>query len=58
LGDLENKTATLAKSAHRQLRPMASSLNRRLIFPDGSAVRTTLEGRRKRLRDLFQPPAG
>jgi excisionase family DNA binding protein len=81
--DLEKRTATLTKTGHRQLRPMARriytrplvdrilaairsggqdqvvsrhddgtiSLNTRLIFPDGSAFRMTLEGRRKRLRE-------
>jgi hypothetical protein len=80
--DLEEKTATLAKTGHRQLRPMAKRIsikpllerilnairlgkeddlvswhhdevfvNTTTIFPKGSAVRMTLEGRRKRLRD-------
>jgi hypothetical protein len=80
--DLDKRTTTLAKTGHRQLRPMANriyikplveialatirsggdnelvsrhgdgtvSLNTTLIFPKGSAVRMTLEGRRKRVR--------
>jgi hypothetical protein len=81
--DLERKTAIVAKTGHRQLRPMAQriyikplveraiaamrsgerdelvwwhddgtvSLNTTLIFHGGSAVRMTLEERRKRLRE-------
>lgn len=81
-GRVRVKTATLAKTGHRQLRPMAKRIyikplverildairlgkeddlvswhhdevfvNTTTIFPKGSAVRMTLEGRRKRLRD-------
>jgi hypothetical protein len=81
--DLAKKTAILAKTGHRQLRPMArriyikplvdrilaalrggsesdlvfrhddgtTTLNTTLIFPGGSAVSMTLEGRRKKLRE-------
>jgi hypothetical protein len=81
--DLEKKTATLAKTGHRQLRPMAKRIyikplvgqilaavrsgkedelvswhdngmvfvNTTTIFPKASAVRMTLESRRKRLSD-------